>query len=88
MTAIEILDRDISSLKELLRVAWVELGSPSLTPHARREARNRVTRCSADLRRNLKMLEAARRKLREQELEQQGGPGPAKPVLRILQGGL
>jgi hypothetical protein len=87
MTELEVLDRDICGLKELLRVAWKELSSSSLTPHERREARNRVTLCSAELRRNLQALETQRASLRKQSLEQQGGPVSGKPQLRLLQDG-
>jgi hypothetical protein len=87
MTELEILDRDIRGLKELLRVAWKELASSSLTPHERREARNRITLCSAELRRNLQALEAGRAGLRKQALEQQGGRSASKPKLRLLQDG-
>ena len=87
MAELEVLDRDIRGLKELLRVAWKELASPALTPHERREARNRITLCSAELRRNLQALEAERASSRKQSLEQQGGPSASKPKLRLLQEG-
>jgi hypothetical protein len=82
MTELEILDRDIRSMKELLRVAWMELASPLLTPHERREARNRITLCSAELRRHLEQAEA--RKVRKQPSEERGRPGLVKPQLRLL----
>jgi hypothetical protein len=85
MTELEVLDRDIRGLKELLRVAWKELASPALTPHERREARNRITLCSAELRRNLEALEAERASLRKQALERQASC--SKPQLRLLQEG-
>jgi hypothetical protein len=87
MTGLEVLDRDIRGLKELLRVAWKELASSSLTPHERREARNRITLCSGELRRNLQALEAERASSRKQALEQQGGRSASKPQLRLLQEG-
>jgi hypothetical protein len=87
MTELEVLDRDICGLKELLRVAWKELASSALTPHERREARNRITLCSAELRRNLQVLEAERVSLRKRSLEQQGGHSASKPKLRLLQEG-
>jgi hypothetical protein len=87
MTELEVLDRDICGLKELLRVAWKELASPALTPHERREARNRITLCSAELRRNLQTLEAERTSLRKRSQEDQGGHVPSKPQLRLLQDG-
>lgn len=85
MTELEVLDRDIRGLKELIRVAWKELASSSLTPHERREARNRITLCSAELRRNLQALETERANLRKQSLEQQSGHSASKPQLRLLQ---
>jgi hypothetical protein len=87
MTELEVLDRDICGLKELLRVAWKELAGSSLTPHERREARNRVTLCSAELRRNLQALEAERASLRKRSLQEQGGRSTSKPQLRLLQDG-
>jgi transposase-like protein len=87
MTELEVLDRDIGGLKELLRVAWKELASSALTPHERREARNRITLCSAELRRNLQTLEAERASLRKQSLEVQSGRSASKPQLRLLQDG-
>jgi hypothetical protein len=87
MTGLEILDRDIRGLKELLRVAWKELASSALTPHERREARNRITIFSAELRCNLQALESERTSSRKQALEQQGGRSASKPKLRLLQEG-
>jgi hypothetical protein len=82
MTELEILDRDTRGLKELIRVAWMELASPFLTPHERREARNRLTIYSAELRRHLD--DAELRKFRKQAAEESGGRGRAKPRLRLL----
>jgi hypothetical protein len=81
MTELEAIDRDIRSLKELLRVAWMELASPLLTPHQRREARNRITLCSTELRRHIQ--DAELRIVRKQAVEEPGG-GRAKPTLRLL----
>ena len=88
MTELEVLDRDIGGLKELLRVAWSELASSALTPHERRETRNRITLCSAELRRHLQTLEAERIRLRQQSLEQTSSPSIEKPQLRLLAAGL
>jgi hypothetical protein len=85
MTELDVLDRDISGLKELLRVAWLQLADASLTPFERREARNRTTLCSAELRRHL--AEAELSKARKQSSEEQGDQGPAKPKLRLLPDG-
>jgi hypothetical protein len=82
MAELEILDRDLRGMKELLRVAWKELASPSLTPHERREARNRITLCSAELRRHLDQAEA--RRVQKQSAQEQTRPGAEKPKLRLL----
>jgi hypothetical protein len=82
MTELEILDRDIRGLKELLRVAWKELASPALTPHERREARNRIMLCSAELRRQLEQAEA--RSAGKKVSQEPASPGLVKPKLRLL----
>ena len=75
----EILDSDIRALQQWLRTAWKQLGDPSLTAFARRELRNQMKQCSADLRAQL-----------ERMAEQQAQPAPlratnyTKPDLRTL----
>ena len=75
----EILDSDIRALQQWLRAAWQQLGDPSLTTFSRRELRNQMKQCSADLRERLQMV-----------AEQQSEPAPAtapaytRPELRIL----
>jgi len=55
MTDTDILSRDIHALKELQRVAWAQLASPSLTNFDRREIRNRIRQSEVDLRNYLTM---------------------------------
>ena len=55
MTDPDLLSRDIHALKELQRVAWGQLASPSLTNFDRREIRNRIRQSEIDLRTYLKM---------------------------------
>ena len=75
----EILDSDIRALQQWLRAAWQQLGDRSLTTFSRRELRNQMKQCSADLRERLQML-----------AEQQAGPLQqpvppySRPELRIL----
>ena len=75
----DILDPDIRALQQWLRDAWQQLGDPSLTTFARRELRNQMKQCSADLRERLQMV-----------AEQQAGPLQqpvppySRPELRIL----
>ena len=75
----EILDSDIRALQEWLRAAWQQLGDPSLTTFGRRELRNQMKQCSADLRARLQMAA-------EQQSEplQQPVPPYSRPALRIL----
>jgi hypothetical protein len=75
----EIFDTEVRALQEWLRAAWLQLGDPSLTAFTRRELRNQMKQCTADLRSHLQLV-ASR------------PPGPAKetprtfskPELRIL----
>ena len=62
----EILDSDIRAMQQWLRAAWQQLGDPSLTTFSRRELRNQMKQCSADLRERLQMV-----------AEQQSEPAPA-----------
>ena len=51
-----ILDSNIRALQEWLRSAWQQLGDPSLTAFTRRELRNQMKQCSADLRSHLQLV--------------------------------
>ena len=79
MTDPELLDQNIRALREWLDAAWRQLGEPSLTTFSRRELRNQMKQCSADLRARLQMA-----------AEQQSGPlqqpipNYSRPELRIL----
>jgi hypothetical protein len=75
----EALDSDIRALQQWLRAAWQQLGDPALTTFARRELRNQMKQCSADLRDCLQ-------RAAEQQPEPVRPPIPAysRPELRIL----
>jgi hypothetical protein len=79
MSQPEILDSDIRAMQQWLRDAWQQLGDRSLTTFSRRELRNQMKQCSADLRERLQMV-----------AEQQAGPLQqpvppySRPELRIL----
>jgi hypothetical protein len=79
MTESEVLDQNIRALQEWMRTAWRQLGDPSLTAFSRRELRNQMKQCSADLRMHLRAAS---------ERQQQPPPTPAKtfikPELRLL----
>ena len=74
----EIYDRDIRALQEWLRGAWRQLGDPSLTTFARRELRNQMKQCTADLRSYLQL--ATMRPVQVKEASRSF----SKPELRIL----
>ncbi len=84
MTELEVLEREVGGLKELLRVAWSDLANPSLTAFERREARNQIKQLTAELRRYLQTVEAERRGFRQQSLDQNDGPRFDRPKLRLL----
>jgi hypothetical protein len=79
MTEPKLLDQNIRALQQWLDAAWRQLGDPSLTAFSRRELRNQMKQCSADLRNHLQA--AAQR-------QAQAASRPAKsftkPELRIL----
>ncbi|MFG3593318.1 hypothetical protein [Bradyrhizobium sp. RDI18] len=76
----EVLDSDIRALQQWLRAAWQQLGDPALTAFARRELRNQMKQCSADLRACLQRVAD------EQQPEPVRSPASpySRPELRIL----
>jgi hypothetical protein len=75
----EILDSDIRALQQWLCAAWRQLGDPSLTTFSRRELRNQMKQCSADLRARLQTVAE-----QQSEPVQQPVPAYSRPELRIL----
>jgi hypothetical protein len=74
-----IVDQEIRALQEWLRSAWKQLGDPSLTTFSRRELRNQMKQCSADLRSHLQLVATRQAPPVEQEARRF-----SKPDLRIL----
>jgi hypothetical protein len=75
----DIRERDIRALQEWLRTAWRQLGDRSLTAFTRRELRNQMKQCSADLKAHLERLEV------QQAPPARDANGPfTRPQLRIL----
>jgi hypothetical protein len=79
MNQSEVLESDIRALQQWLRDAWRQLGDPSLTTFSRRELRNQMKQCSADLRACLQMAAEHRPEQAEQPI-----PPYSKPPPRIL----
>jgi hypothetical protein len=74
-----VLDQNIRALQQWLDAAWRQLGDPTLTAFSRRELRNQMKQCSADLRNH---LQAAAQ--RQAQPANRAAKSFAKPQLRIL----
>jgi hypothetical protein len=74
-----ILDNNVRALQEWLRSAWQQLGDPSLTTFTRRELRNQMKQCSADLRSHLQLIAT-----RQLEPAVNQTRSVSKPEFRIL----
>ncbi len=79
MTQPDLLDSDIHALQQWLRAAWKQLGDPCLTTFSRRELRNQMKQCSADLRTRLQLAAE-----RQSAPAQQPASTHSQPELRIL----
>jgi hypothetical protein len=79
MTEPDIFDQDIRALQQWMRAAWKQLGDPSLTAFTRRELRNQMKQCSADLRSHLQKASE-----RKSQPVHQPARTFSKPELRIL----
>ena len=75
----EVLESDIRALQQWLRDAWQQLGDPALTTFARRELRNQMKQCSADLRACLQRLAE-----KQPDPARPTAPTNSRPELRIL----
>ena len=75
----ELSESDIRALQERLRAAWKQLGDPSLTAFTRRELRNQMKQCTADLRSYLQLVAT-----RPSETVKEAPRTFSKPELRIL----
>ncbi len=58
MTELELLEDKIGEFQAHLNDAWRSLSSSSLTPFERRELRNEMKRCGAELQRCLGLVQA------------------------------
>jgi len=77
----DILDPDIRAMQQWLRDAWEQLSDHSLTTFSRRELRNQMKQCSADLRARLQM---ATEQQQPAPVQEAAPPPAAQPELRIL----
>src|ERR1700749_38208 len=58
MTELQLLEDKIGEFQAHLNDAWRSLASSSLTPFERRELRNEMKRCGAELQRCLELVQA------------------------------
>jgi len=63
MTELEALEGRIGEFKALIDNAWRSLSRSSLTTFERRELRNEMKRCGAELQRCLELVQAERNRL-------------------------
>lgn len=75
----DILDSDIRAMQQWLRAAWAQLSDSSLTTFSRRELRNQMKQCSADLRARLQAAAEP-----QAGPARQPAPAHTRPELRIL----
>lgn len=75
----DVRERDIRALQDWLRTAWRRLGDPTLTTFSRRELRNQMKQCSADLKAQLERAEA-----QQASPARDSGRPFTRPELRIL----
>lgn len=75
----DVLDQDIRAMQDWLRDAWQLLADPSLTTYGRRELRNQMKQCNADLR--IQLQRAAERQQDESVAAERSF---TRPELRIL----
>ena len=75
----EALDSDIRAMQQWLRAAWQQLSDHSLTTFSRRELRNQMKQCSADLRAQLDLAAE-----RQAEAVQQSAATYSRPPPRVL----
>ena len=76
------LSRKIGELKDWQTIAWRRIADPVTTQYERREIRNHMKECDAELRRCLQMM-SERVRFRTRSVEDVGNSF-AKPSFRLL----
>jgi hypothetical protein len=84
MTEIEVIARNILGLKQLLRVAWEDLGSSRLSLSERRELRSQMRRAAVDLHDALQDFQDEHDRLRKIHAEKCEKRGPRQVKLRLV----
>ena len=87
MTELEVIARNILGLKQLLRVAWEDLGSRSLGLTERRELRSQMRRAAADLHHALQDFQDEYDRLRKHHARKCEKQAPRRVKLRLVDEG-
>ena len=84
MTELEVIAKNILGLKQLLRVAWEDLGSTHLSLFERREIRSQMRRAAADLHHALQDFQDEHDRLRKLHAEKCEKEAPRRVKLRLV----
>jgi len=84
MTELEVIAKNILGLKQLLRVAWEDLGSTHLSLSERREIRSQMRRAAADLHHALQDFQDEHDRLRKLHAEKCEKEAPRRVKLRLV----
>ncbi len=84
MTELEVIAKNILGLKQLLRVAWEDLGSTHLSSHERREIRSQMRQAASDLHRALQDFQDEHDRLRKLHAERFRKETPRRVKLRLI----
>jgi hypothetical protein len=84
MTELEVIAKDIIGLKQLLRVAWEDLGSTHLSSSERREIRSQMRQAALDLHHALQDFQDEHDRLRKLHAEKCEKERPRRVKLRLV----
>jgi hypothetical protein len=84
MTELEVIAKDIIGLKQLLRVAWEDLGSTHLGSSERREIRSQMRQAALDLHHALRDFQDEHDRLRKLHAEKCEKERPRRAKLRLV----
>jgi hypothetical protein len=84
MTELEVIAKDIIGLKQLLGVAWEDLGSTHLSSSERREIRSQMRQAASDLHHALQDFQDEHDRLRKLHVEKCEKGRPRRVKLRLV----
>jgi hypothetical protein len=84
MTKLEVIAKDILGLKQLLRVAWEDLGSARLSSSERHAIRSQMRQAAFDLHHALQDFQDEHDRLRKLHAERREQQAPRRVKLRLV----